>query len=199
MLLRYHGGERKLWSVVRVPSVEDEDWRHIHRELEQLNKQRNEHQSRIASLLLTHGVTIPIRKDFIERLGQARQYDGQALPGYLIARIKREHELLNAVRKQIQTKESERKELFKESKPERIEKVRELHRLRGVGPKGSWLLVMEFFGRREFRNRRQVGSAAGLTGTPYNSGARVREQGISKAGNRRVRWMIVQLSWFWVR
>ena len=135
----------------------------------------------------------------MERLGQARQYDGQALPGYLIARIKREYELLNVVRNQMQAIESERKELFKESKTERIEKVRELHRLKGIGPKGSWLLVMEFFGWREFRNRKQVGSAAGLTGTPYNSGASVREQGISKAGNRRVRWMIVQLSWFWIR
>jgi transposase len=40
MLMRYHGGERKLWSVVNVPSVDAEDGRHLHRELEALNKER---------------------------------------------------------------------------------------------------------------------------------------------------------------
>ena len=199
MLLRYHGGESKLWSVVHVPSVQDEDWRQLHRELEQLKKQRLQHQTRIGSLLCTQGVSIPIRKDFIERLGQAKQYDGKALPHYLMERIKREYELLQVVHKQVLSIEAERRKLLKQSKSRRVEKVRRLHELRGVGVNGSWLLVMEFFGWRVFKNRKQVGGAVGLTGTPYDSGTSAREQGISKAGNRRVRWMMTELAWCWLR
>lgn len=36
MLLRYHGGEKKVWSVVQVPSAEDEDRRQLHRDLLEL-------------------------------------------------------------------------------------------------------------------------------------------------------------------
>jgi transposase len=199
MLMRYHGGESKLWSVVRVPSVEDEDARQLHRELEQLKKQTVAHQTRIASLLCTQGVSVKIGKHFIEHLEQARQYDGKELPDYLIRRIKREYELLGAVHKQILAVEAERRKLLKQSKSERIEKVRRLQQLCGVGINGAWLLVMEFFGWRVFDNRRQVGGAAGLTGTPYNSGGSDRDQGISKAGNRRIRWIMAELAWGWLR
>jgi transposase len=199
MLMRYHGGESKLWSVVRVPSVQDEDARQIHRELEQLKKQQVQHRTRIESLLCTQGVRVPIGKDFIKRLEQATQYDGKALPIYFIHRIKREYELFSAVHKQILTIETERRNLLKESKSERIEKVRKLQQLCGIGVNGAWLLVMEFFGWRVFANRKQVGNAAGLTGTPYDSGGSGREQGISKAGNRRIRGMMAELAWCWVR
>ena len=63
----------------------------------------------------------------------------------------------------------------------------------------SWLLVMEFFGWREFKNRREVGGLAGFTPTPYQSGESAREQGISKSGNRHVRWMTTELAWSWLR
>ena len=71
--------------------------------------------------------------------------------------------------------------------------------LKGVGLNGAWLLVYEFFGWRQFKNRRELGSLAGLTPTPYDSGESRREQGISKAGNRRVRWMMMELAWGWLR
>jgi transposase len=77
--------------------------------------------------------------------------------------------------------------------------VRRLLDLKGIGENGAWLLVEEFFAWRTFGNRRELGSLAGLTPTPYASGESRREQGISKAGNRRVRWMMVQLAWCWVR
>jgi transposase len=106
---------------------------------------------------------------------------------------------LCAVHKQILAIEAERRELLKHSESERLEKVRQLQNLCGVGINGAWLLVMEFFGWRVFENRKQVGGAAGLTGTPYDSGASGREQGISKAGNRRIRWIMAELAWCWVR
>ena len=70
--------------------------------------------------------------------------------------------------------------------------------LKGIGSNGAWLLVREFFSWRQIRNRRELASLAGLTPTPYNSGESQHEQGISKAGNRLVRWMMVQLAWGWL-
>jgi transposase len=77
--------------------------------------------------------------------------------------------------------------------------VRQLRQLRGIGDNGAWVLVMEFFGWREFKNRREVGGLAGLAPTPYASGNTYREQGISKAGNRWVRSMMIELAWGWLR
>jgi transposase len=71
--------------------------------------------------------------------------------------------------------------------------------LKGIGINGAWWLVMACFGWRAFKNRREVGGLAGCTPTPYQSGRRAREQGITKAGNRHVRWMTTELAWSWVR
>jgi len=80
-----------------------------------------------------------------------------------------------------------------------IEKLRQLMHLKGIGINGSWLLVMEFFGWRDFKNRREVGGFAGGTPTPYQSGESAREQGITTSGNRHVRWMTTELAWSWLR
>ena len=80
-----------------------------------------------------------------------------------------------------------------------IDKVRQLMQLKGIGINGAWFLVMEFFGWRAFKNRREVGGLAGFTPTPYHSGASAREQGITKSGNRHVRWMTTELAWSWLR
>ena len=50
-----------------------------------------------------------------------------------------------------------------------------------------------------FKNRREVGGLAGFTPTPSQSGASAREQGMTKAGNPHVRWMITELAWGWLR
>lgn len=76
--------------------------------------------------------------------------------------------------------------------------IRDLVQLRGIGVEGATLLVREAF-CRDFVNRRALGAYAGLTGTPFASGAMVREQGISKDGNRRLRALVVELAWFWTR
>ena len=80
-----------------------------------------------------------------------------------------------------------------------IEKVLQLNTLRGIGINSAWLYLMEFFGWREFRNGKEVGSLAGLTPTPFQSGNRHREQGVSHAGNRHVRGMSVEIAWGWLR
>ena len=101
--------------------------------------------------------------------------------------------------RQIRELEAQRAREIREDPSAQGEQTRRLMALRGIGANGSWLLVREFFGWRQIRNRRELASLAGLTPTPYNSGESQHEQGISKAGNRRVRWMMVQLAWGWLR
>jgi transposase len=103
------------------------------------------------------------------------------------------------VDRQIRELEQERAAKIRDDRTPHVDLVRRLLMLRGIGPNGAWLLVEEIFGWRQIRNRRELGSLAGLAPTPYASGESRREQGISKAGNRRVRWMMVQLAWCWLR
>ena len=75
----------------------------------------------------------------------------------------------------------------------------QLSSLNGIGEGSAEAFVREIFGWREFRNRRQLGAAVGLVPTPFASGGRAEEQGISKAGNKRVRRILLQIGWCWVR
>jgi transposase len=199
MLIRYHSGEETVWRVVYVPSVEAEDMRHLHRQLRTLKVDRTRHICRIKGLLATQGLNLPIHVDFLDTLAAARTWDGSPLPPGLCARVEREYASLRYVEQQIKEMESERDELIETSKHPGIEKVRQLMRLRAIGPNGAWLFVMEFFGWRQFRNRREVGGLSGLTPTPYQSGEESQEQGISKAGNRPVRAMAIEIAWCWLR
>jgi len=199
MLIRFDCGEKKVWSVVHVPSLEAEDKRHLHRELATLKTDRTRHINRIKGLLVGQGVRIPVKADFLERLESIRLWNGSPLPAGLRSRLEREYAGLQFVAQQIKELEAERKELIRTSTDPSVEKVRQLLRLRGIGDNSAWLYVMEFFGWRSFRNRREVGALAGLTPTPHQSGDESREQGISKAGNRPVRAMAIEIAWGWLR
>jgi len=80
-----------------------------------------------------------------------------------------------------------------------VECARRLIRLRAIGENAGWLFAMEFFAWREFKNRRQVGGLSGFAPTPYQSGTDSREQGMSKAGNRWIRGLAVEIAWGWLR
>jgi transposase len=80
-----------------------------------------------------------------------------------------------------------------------LEKIRRLQQLMGIGMGSSWIFVMELFGWRQFQNRRELAAAVGLTPTPYNSGDSTREQGISRSGNRRIRKLLIEIAWAWLR
>lgn len=198
MLMRYHNGEQKLWSVLHVPSVEQEDDRRIHREIERLKKERTGHSNRIRSLLILHGLNVKVDRNFIQSLEQLKQFDGQALPQHLVDEIRREYgryELVNEQLKQL----SDQKAAQVKSQSKSAQQVRQLLMLKGIGEVGSWNLVYEFFAWRDFKNVKQVGAASGLAPSPYSSGDSNIEQGISKAGNRRVRTLMIELSWHWLR
>jgi transposase len=200
LLLRYHNGERKVWSAVRVPSVTDEDARQLHRELQALKDERTEHSNRIKGLLASQGLAAPeVNKQVAEWLGTARLWDGSALPAELHERLLRELERWELLDRQIKALEAKRRQRIRRDDTPQIDKVRSLLELWGVGLNGAWLLVYELFGWRHFDNRKQVGGCVGLTPTPYQSGNSRREQGISKAGNRRLRRLMVELAWCWLR
>lgn len=212
MLIRWHGGERNVWSVVQIPSVADEDRRQLHRDLLELKAQRTQHTNRIKGLLAGQGLDSPrIDEKFPEALAKLRTWDGQSAPTELQQRLKREHERWQLVDRQIKELERERAQRVRGTaegnkststsipKDESIDKIRRLLRLRGIGINSAWLYVMEFFGWRRIRNRKQLAALAGLAPTPYQSGDSDREQGISKAGNRRLRTMAVEIAWCWLR
>lgn len=198
MLVRHHEGE-KVWSVVRVPSVVDEDRRQLHRELEALKDERTQHVNRIKGLLANQGLVAAVDKDFSAVLEGLRLWDGRPVAAELQARLRREWERWRFVERQIRDLENERRKRLRRDETPHVDLVRRLLCLAGIGLNGSWLLVFELFGWRQVRNRRELAALLGLTPTPYQSGSSAREQGISKAGNKRLRRLLVELSWGWLR
>jgi transposase len=199
MLMRYDLGEKKVWSVVHVPSVEAEDERQLHRELMNLKRERTRHINRIKGLLASQGAVREIGAGFMEEIGAVQLWDGSPLPRRLRMRLEREYERIRLVNEHISRLEKEREEVIRTSQQKAVEQVRQLLRLKGIGVNSAWLYVMEFFAWREFHNRREVGALAGLTPTPYQSGESAKESGISKAGNRPVRAMAIEIAWSWLR
>jgi transposase len=199
MLLRYAHGERQVWHVVQVPSVEAEDQRHLHRDLETLKQERASTMTRIEGLLSSQGLRVPSLTKLPEQLEALRLWDGSPIPPGLRRRVLRVYAQYTFLSEQIAAVEAERRAQLQTSTEAHITKVRQLMQRKGIGINGAGLLVMEFFGWRAFKNRREVGGLAGFTPTPYQSGESAREQGITKAGNRHVRWMTTELAWSWLR
>jgi transposase len=198
MLLRYVDGEQTVWRIVRVPSEADEQRRQLHRELLTSKRDRVRVMNRIAGLLATVGVLLNVDARFRVRLDRLRQWNGQPLPEALRVRLAREWQKVELLTTRIHDLERARRARLRESRDEAVALVRRLLQLRGIGDNAAGLYVMELFAWRGFRNRRQVGAVTGLVGTPYKSGTLDHEQGISKAGNRRVRTMAVQIAWGWL-
>ena len=199
-LVRYCRGERDVWSVVRVPSREAEDDRQPHRALEVLKEERKQHRVRIQSLLYTQSIDVKVGAKFLEKLARLRCWDGESIPVQMRQRIQDEYHRLQLVEEQIrELKAKQAEQLRGEEKNAALEKVRRLQQLMGIGMGSSWIFVMELFGWRQFQNRRELAAAVGLTPTPYNSGDSTREQGISRSGNRRIRKLLIEIAWAWLR
>lgn len=200
-LVRYSEGDRDVWSVVRVPGAEDEDARRNHRELECLKGECTAHSNRIVSLLALMGIASPTMARLPKVLDTLRRPDGQPLLAHLRGEILREWERWQLAHKQQLERERERDRAIRERSAEdaALQKVALMASARGIGTASATVLVRELFGWRTFGNRRELAGAVGLCGTPYNSGASEREQGISKQGNARVRSLLIQLAWGWLR
>jgi transposase len=198
-LLAYKRGEPRVCTMVRAPSPEDEDRRRLSRERKTLVAERVEHVNRIKGVLFAQGISDyqPVRRDRRKRLEDLKTGDGRPIPPNLKAQILRELDRLELILKQIEEVEANRDDLLDQatigSAP-----VGRLLQLKGIGPEFAGILWSEGLYRR-FDNRRQLASYAGLAPTPWQSGSVEREQGVSKAGNARLRTTMVQLAWLWLR
>jgi transposase len=200
-LLQRHlaGSSKKVFSVVRVPSVTEEDRRHLHRELLSAKRDRTRVTNRMKGLLANQGLTLDLKKDVPAQLAALRLWDGARLPDGLRARLAREWMRVGFYDALIDRLEAERREQVRTSSDPVMKQVRQMNALRGIGMNSAWLYAMEFFGWRQFRNGKQVGALAGFAPTPFQSGESEREQGMSKAGNRHVRAMAIEIAWGWLR
>jgi transposase len=201
MLVRFHSHqERDVWKIVRIPTQEEEDRRQIHREKEALEKEIQRTTNRIRGLLATQGIRLKGSLNLSnDRIGAIRLWDKSPLPERMKRRILRNWELIVYLKKQLaELKEQRREEMIGGTEPD-IEKIKRLQTLKSIGEESSLKMVREFFGWRQFNNGGEVGSLAGLTGTPFDSGSQKRDQGISKAGNRHIRSIAVEIAWSWMR
>ncbi len=192
-------GEPRVCSMLHVPTAEEEDRKRLTRERERLLKERTAHSNRIKGLLHAQGIrdALPMKRGFIASLATLRTGDGRPLSPRLKEEIVREHERLCLVEQQVHALAARSEAELRAAAPGSAEaKIMQLADLKGIGWVSSQKLVNEVF-YRSFDNRRQVGSCFGLTATPYDSGASRRDQGISKAGNRRARTLAVELAWLW--
>jgi transposase len=200
-LLAWLRGEPRVCSMVPVPDEADEDARRCVRERAELVSERTGLVNRIGAVLATLGLSDynPLRRDRHRRLGELRTAVGAPLPPYARAKITRMLLRLELVLAQVAELDQQRDAVLEDAEPDRAgAMIQQLAGLRGIGVQSATVLVREAFVRK-FANGKALGSYAGLTSTPYSSGGVEREQGIGKAGNRRLRTAMVELAWLWQR
>jgi transposase len=199
LLTRYVQGDRRAWRVVRVPTVAEEDARHLSRTVEAVTQDRTRLINRLKSLLATQGVQVRIDADFPDQLTAARLWDGTPLPAGLQERLTHVWTQLQQLDTQLHGLKAARLVRPRDLAPPTARAIAKLQTLRAIGPTGASVLATEIFGWREIRNRRQLGALVGLVPAPYKSGETEHDQGITRAGNAHVRRVIVQLAWGWLR
>ncbi len=215
-LMAFKRGEPRVCAMAVPPSPEEEDDRRLGRERKALLVERVRHTNRIKGLLFSQGISDfePLNRDRRQRLEELQTGDGRPLPHRLKVAIGRELDRLELLLDQIKAVESERDEML-EIKKWKVQKADEresdepadapssacakrLHGLNGIGPEFAFVIWHEGL-YRDFDNRRQLASYAGLAPSPWQSGSIDREQGVSKAGNPRLRCTMIELAWLWVR
>jgi transposase len=203
-LLAYKRGEPRVCAMVVAPSPEQEDRRRLCRERRTLIEERVTHVNRIKGLLFAQGISNygPLRRDRRARLDALRTGDGRELPSHLKAQIGRELDRIELLLEQIKSVEAAQDALLAARKPASDKAapgpVTMLLALKGMGTNFAAVLWSEAF-YRSFSNRRQIAAYAGLAATPWQSGGVRHEQGVSKAGNPRLRTTMIQFAWLWIR
>jgi transposase len=203
LLLRYaQVGERTVWRVVHVPPEAVEDARHLHRELVERKRERTRLSNQVRSLLTTQGLRAGALGRLAATLGRLRRWDGSAVPAGVRARLERAVRRWERVHEEVRELERlvhRQVHPAARSVAPAVATAQRLAQLRAIGEQSAWVLSHELYGWRQFRSGREVSGLSGLTPTPYNSGTSARDQGISRAGNRWVRRLAVELGWNWLR
>ena len=199
LLMRWTSGERKVWSVVHVPSAAAEDARQLMREIDTVRIDRTRVRNRIQGLLATQGVRLALDGQFEWALAAAQTGDGQPFPPALRARLRREWAYLATIEARGTELSAARAELLATAQTRVARVARQLMTLRSLAETSSALFSAELFGTRTFANGRQLGALTGLVPVPYRSDQRVQDQGISKTGRGELRRVAIQIAWGWVR
>src|SRR5262245_7819821 len=160
-LIRYHQGERKVFSVVNVPTVADEDRRQLHRGLKDLQRQQTECSNRIKGLLASQGPDAPVDADFRTTLDALRDWAGQPVPAGLRERVLQEFAVWEALHRQVRDAANEQERRLREGKEPYLDQVRRLMGLKEVGVRGAWGLVVELVGWRQITSGQEVAGAVG--------------------------------------
>jgi len=201
-LLAYKRGEPRVCAMVRVPTPDEEDQRRLCRELKTLVSERLRHVNRLRGLFFSQGIADydPRRPDRQARLDELRTGDGRPLPPHLKAVARRELEIIELLDRQIAAVKAERDALLAAAQTAEVpsKAVQMLLGVKGIGSGFAGALWSEGL-FRHFDNRRQVAAYAGLAPTPWKSGRIDHEQGVSKAGNPRLRAILVEMAWLWLR
>ncbi|MES0169925.1 IS110 family transposase [Mesorhizobium sp. M0027] len=197
-LLAYKRGEPRVCAMLRVPALEEEDRRRITRERKALTNERVRHVNRVKGLLSAQGVSgyEPLRRDRRKRLEALKTGDGRPLPAHLQAQVGRELDRLELLLEQIKAVEAARDAMLADV-PVVSPAPAMLLDLKGIGPDFAAVLWSEGLSRH-FDNRRQIAAYAGLAPTPWQSGSVDHDQGVSKAGNPRLRTTLIQTAWLWL-
>ena len=199
LLVRWLEGERKVWSVVHVPSPDAEAQRQLTRELATVREDRKRVRNRIQALLATQGLRLELNAPFVAHLALAQTGDGRALPAAFRLRLAREWAHLEVIEARLTAVTAVRDAQIATGTDRVATVARQLCTVRGVAETSAAVFSAELFGTRTFRNGRQLGAVMGLVPVPYRSDQRVQDQGISKAGRGELRRMGLQLAWGWVR
>jgi transposase len=199
-LLAYKRGEPRVCSMVKAPTPEEEDRRRVCRERKTLTAERVEHINRIKGLLFAQGIGDyePLRRNRRARLDELKTGDGRPLPAHLKAQISRELDRLEIILAQVKAVEADRDVMLEPVAEQASTPATMIAQLKGIGPEFAGVLWSEGL-FRHFDNRRQLAAYAGLAPTPWKSGKIDHEQGVSKAGNPRLRTTMIQVAWLWLR
>ena len=199
LLMRWAGGERKVWSVVHVPTPEAEAARQLTRELETVRQDRTRVRNRLYALLATQGIRCELTRRFPAHVTTLQTGDGRPLAPAWRERLDREWTQLQAIEARLHALREARTTAIAVSDDRVAQVARQLCRLRGVAETSAAIYSAELFGTRTFANGRQLGALTGLVPVPYRSDQRVQDQGISKAGRAELRRLSIQLAWCWIR
>jgi len=198
MLIRYWSGERTVWKVIHVPTREAEDARHAERAITAWVAERTRLRSRLHSLLALHGVRDSLAGAFGDRLPHLPDWHGDPLPAGVVARAMGTWHQLVAVEADLKTARRAQRAAVRAAATPAAARAARLHQLVGIRPGTALMLAKEVFAR-DLRNRRQVGALSGFVAVPYQSGDLARDQGISRAGLKSVRRIMVELAWVWIQ
>jgi transposase len=183
---RYVAGNKKIFTIVRVPTVEQEQRRVWPRQRKQLQAQRLSLASQGRSLVLSQGVAID---NLWWQPARWKRHQG-TLAAWLITHLEIFRRVILAVDEEID-------QIDKKILAER--RARAQPKPKYAGDASLEAIEAEVGDWNRFGSWRKAGSYCGLTGGVSASGQSHRDLSITKRGNRRLRTVLVEMAWRLVR